>query len=42
MKKSRLSYDEWKCIEKKRIHGKRVRINGFEGYISLRLIQLKG
>ena len=40
MKRSRLSYDEWKCIEKKQIHGKRVMINGFEGYISLRLIQL--
>ena len=35
MKKSRLSYDEWKCIEKKQIHGKRVKINGFEGYIGL-------
>ena len=35
MKKSRLSYEEWKCIEKKQIHGKRVKINGFEGYIGL-------
>lgn len=35
MKKKRLSYDEWKCIEKRTIHGKRVKINGLEGYIGL-------
>lgn len=35
MKKCRLSYDEWKCIEKKQITGKQIKTSGFEGYIGL-------
>lgn len=35
MKKSRLSYDEWKCIEEKQIIGKQINTNSFEGYVSL-------
>ena len=35
MKKSRLSYDEWKCIEKKHISGKQIKTSSFEGYIGL-------
>lgn len=35
MKKSRLSYDEWKCIVSKEIKGKRIKTDFFEGYIGL-------
>lgn len=35
MKKCRLSYDEWKCIEKKHIIGKQIKTSDFEGYIGL-------
>ena len=35
MKKSRLSYDEWRCIISKDIHGKRVSSELLNGYIGL-------
>ena len=35
MKRSRLSYDEWKCIEKKQIYGKRIKTDWFQGYLGL-------
>jgi Uncharacterized conserved protein len=35
MKKSRLSYDEWKCIQVKEMSGKRVDTDFFQGYIGL-------
>ena len=35
MKRSRLSYDEWKCIKTKNLKGKRISTDFFEGYIGL-------
>lgn len=35
MTRSRLSYDEWKCIVSKNISGKRINTDFFEGYIGL-------
>lgn len=35
MKRSRLSYDEWKCIISKDIFGKTVNSELFNGYIGL-------
>lgn len=35
MKRSRLSYDEWKCIVSKRIVGKNVTTDFFEGYVGV-------
>ena len=35
MKRSRLSYDEWKCIISKDLHGKRVNSELLNGYIGL-------
>lgn len=35
MKRSRLSYDEWKCIEVKRLKGKQLDTDFFKGYIGL-------
>lgn len=35
MKRSRLSYDEWKCIKSKKILGKNVDEDFFKGYIGL-------
>ena len=35
MKRSRLSYDEWKCIISKDIHGKRLNSELLNGYIGL-------
>ena len=35
MKRSRLSYDEWKCITSKDILGKRVNSKLLNGYIGL-------
>ena len=35
MKRSRLSYDEWKCIVLKEVSGKKVCTDFFEGYIGL-------
>ena len=35
MKRSRLSYDEWKCILSKNMHGKRVNSELLDGYIGL-------
>lgn len=35
MKRSQLSYDEWKCIISKELSGKRVKEDFFEGYIGL-------
>ena len=35
MKRCRLSYDEWKCIELKELCGKRVHTDFFEGYLGL-------
>ena len=35
MKRSRLSYDEWKCIISKEIIGKQVSMDFFTGYIGL-------
>ena len=35
MKRSRLSYDEWKCIVSKNISGKRIQEDFFQGYIGL-------
>lgn len=35
MKRSRLSYDEWKCIENKQIQGRNVITDFFQGYIEL-------
>ena len=39
MKRSRLSYDEWKCIISKKQHGKRVCTDFLEGYIGFIEIQ---
>ena len=35
MKRSRLSYDEWKCIKTKKLKGKQVNTDFFEGYIGI-------
>ena len=35
MKRSRLSYDEWKCIKSKKLKGKQVCTDFFKGYIGL-------
>ena len=35
MKRSRLSYDEWKCIESKKLKGKHVSTTFYSGYIGL-------
>lgn len=35
MKRNRLSYDEWKCIVSKKIVGKNVTTDFFEGYVSV-------
>lgn len=35
MKKSKLSYDEWKCIVSKDMYGKKVYTEFFKGYIGL-------
>lgn len=35
MKRSKLSYDEWKCIESKKLKGKRVNTDFFKGYIGI-------
>ena len=35
MKRSRLSYDEWKCIISKDMHGKQIDSELLEGYIGL-------
>ena len=35
MKRSRLSYDEWKCIKSKKLKGKQVNSDFFKGYIGL-------
>ena len=35
MKRSRLSYDEWKCIVSKDLHGKRVETEWLTGYVGL-------
>ncbi|MDR1550384.1 MAG: DUF402 domain-containing protein [Hungatella sp.] len=35
MKRSRLSYDEWKCIVSKDMSGKKVNTDFFKGYIGL-------
>ena len=35
MKRSKLSYDEWKCIKSKKIRGKNVITDFFEGYLGL-------
>ena len=35
MKRCRLSYDEWKCITSKVMHGKRIKTEFLTGYIGL-------
>ena len=35
MKRSRLSYDEWKCIKSKKLKGKRISTDFFKGYVGL-------
>ena len=35
MKRSKLTYDEWKCIETKKLKGKRVNTDSFKGYIGI-------
>lgn len=35
MKRSRLSYDEWKCIKAKKISGQTIDTDVFKGYIGL-------
>ena len=35
MKRSKLSYDEWKCIETKKLKGKQVNTDFFKGYIGI-------
>jgi len=39
LKRSRLSYDEWKCIKSKKLKGKQVRTDFFKGYIGLLKIE---
>lgn len=35
MKRSKLSYDEWKCIKSKQMKGKQIDTDFFKGYIGL-------
>ena len=35
MKRSKLSYDEWKCIEIKKLKGKQVNTDFFKGYVGI-------
>ena len=35
MKRSRLSYDEWKCIKTKKLKSKQIDTDFFKGYISI-------
>lgn len=35
MKRSKLSYDEWKCIKSRKIKGKQICSDFFEGYIGI-------
>lgn len=35
MKRSRLSYDEWKCIKSKKLKGKQINDDFFNGYIGI-------
>ena len=35
MKRSRLSYDEWTCIKSKKLNGKQISSDFFNGYIGL-------
>ena len=35
LKRSRLSYDEWRCIKSKKQKGKRIRTDFFKGYVGL-------
>ena len=35
LKRSRLSYDEWKCIKEKKIIGRNVKTDFFTGYIGI-------
>lgn len=35
MKRSRLSYDEWKCMKEKSIEGRQIKCDFFQGYIGL-------
>ena len=35
MKRSRLSYDEWKCIKSKNLQGKQISTDFFKGYIGI-------
>ena len=35
MKRSRLSYDEWKCITNKKLTGKSINTDFLKGYIGL-------
>ena len=35
MKRSRLSYDEWTCIKTKKLKGKHISIDFFEGYVGV-------
>jgi len=35
LKRSRLSYDEWKCIKSKKLKGKQVSTDFFKGYIGI-------
>lgn len=35
MKRSRLSYDEWTCIKSKKLTGKQISTDFFEGYIGV-------
>ena len=35
MKRSKLSYDEWKCIETKKLKGKQVNTDFFKGYVGI-------
>lgn len=39
MKRSRLSYDEWKCIKEKKIQGRNVTTDFFQGYLGLLKIE---
>ena len=39
MKRSRLSYDEWKCIKSKKLTGKNIDTDFFKGYIGLMEIE---
>lgn len=35
MKRSKLSYDEWKCVETKKLKGKQVNTDFFKGYVGI-------